>query len=87
LGHPGELLAFRSTGYAVVAVDVGGTKMFGAASDLGGKIECERYIRHQAKGEDAVEVLCKLIEGLLAVPKSAGKPICGISLGDCSGPR
>jgi predicted NBD/HSP70 family sugar kinase len=80
-GRPGELLAFRGVAYAVAAVDLGGTKMFGAVADLAGDIGCERYVRHEAKGEHAIEALCGLIEELLAAPRPAGQPVCGIGVG------
>jgi predicted NBD/HSP70 family sugar kinase len=81
VGRPGELLALRGAARAVVAVDLGGTKMFGALVDLAGTIEGEQYVRHGAKGEQAVEALCDLIAGLLAVPRPAGQLICGIGVG------
>jgi glucokinase len=38
-------------------------------------------VRHEAKGEHAIEALCGLIEDLLAAPRPAGQPVCGIGVG------
>ena len=46
-GRPRRLLEFNHSGYAVLGLDLGGTKLFGTISDLGGQIQAERYMRWQ----------------------------------------
>ena len=38
-GRPGNLLEFNADGYAVLGLDLGGSKMFGTVADLGGNIQ------------------------------------------------
>src|SRR5512138_3141554 len=45
-GRRRPLLEFNANAYLVIGVDMGGTKMYGALSDLGGKIYDEVNIGH-----------------------------------------
>ncbi len=81
-GRRRPLLEFNSDGYVVIGVDMGGTKMYGAASDLGGRILDEVYIsRHGSSGEDSFKYLTSLIDQLLASPKITGRRVRGIGVG------
>ncbi|GAB4545780.1 MAG: ROK family protein [Anaerolineae bacterium] len=81
-GRPGTLLEFNGNAYAVVGVDLGGTKMFGTVADLAGTIQHELYIPHEDNGScDCLERLCELIETLLDAPRPQGQRIRGIGVG------
>jgi glucokinase-like ROK family protein len=81
-GRRRPLLEFNSDGYVVLGVDMGGTKMYGAISDLGGNILDEVNIgRHGTSGEDSFNHLTTLIDKLLASPKVEGRRVRGIGVG------
>jgi glucokinase-like ROK family protein len=80
-GRPSALLAFNGAAHAAVGIDLGGTKMFGAVSDLTGSVAHEIYARHGTRGEAAIEELCTLVESLLRQPRPAGQSIRGIGVG------
>ncbi|HVM73176.1 MAG TPA: ROK family transcriptional regulator [Anaerolineales bacterium] len=81
-GRRRPLLEFNADGFVVVGVDMGGTKMYGAVSDLGGNILDEVNIgRHGTSGEDSFNYLTVLIDQLLASPKVAGRRVRGIGVG------
>jgi glucokinase len=61
---------------------MGGTKIFGALSDLGGTILDEVNIaQHGTSGEDSFNRLTMLIDELLASPKLDGRQVHGIGVG------
>ena len=81
-GRRRPLLEFNKDGYLVLGVDMGGTKMYGALSDLGGNILDEIYVeQHQTSGEESFSCLTTLIDKLLASPKIEGRRIRGIGVG------
>ncbi len=82
-GRPPSLLEFNSKAYAVVGVNLGGTKMFGTVADLSGSIQHELYIPHEEGSgpEDHLEELCKFIEALLDAPQPPEQRVRGIGIG------
>jgi glucokinase-like ROK family protein len=82
-GRPSSLLEFNGNAYAVVGVDLGGTKMFGTVADLSGTIQHERYVPHKpASGpDDHLEELCEFIEMLLDAPRPPGQRVRGVGVG------
>jgi glucokinase-like ROK family protein len=81
-GRRRPLLEFNVDGFVVLGVDLGGTKMYGAISDLGGNILTELDLgRHGTTGEEGFENLVLLIDTLLARPELAGRPVRGIGVG------
>jgi glucokinase len=81
-GRRRPLLEFNADGYLVLGVDMGGTKMYGALSDLGGNILDEVNVsRHGTSGEDSFNYLITLIDKLLASPKVEGRKVRGIGVG------
>ncbi|HSB66640.1 MAG TPA: ROK family transcriptional regulator, partial [Anaerolineales bacterium] len=81
-GRKRTLLEFNPEGRLILGVDMGGTKMYGALSDLGGNILDEVNIaRHGTNGEDSFKRLTTLIDTLLATPKLAGRQVNGIGVG------
>ena len=81
-GRRRPLLEFDAEGHLILGVDMGGTKMYGALSDLGGNILDEVNIaRHGSNGEDSFNRLTTLIDTLLASPKLSGRQVHGIGVG------
>ena len=81
-GRRRPLLEFNADGFVVLGVDMGGTKIYGATSDLSGHILDEVNIsRHGTSGEDSFNYLTTLIDKLLASPKVAGRRVRGIGVG------
>ncbi len=81
-GRRRSLLEFNPERQVVVGVDLGGTKMFGAAADLAGNIVDEVDInRHSSVGEQSFDRLTELIDTLLASPKIQGRRVRGIGVG------
>lgn len=81
-GRRRPLLEFNARSYVVIGVDMGGTKMYGAISDLGGNILDEIDMgRHGTSGEKNYERLLKLIDTLLASPKLDSRRVRGIGVG------
>ncbi|HEX2698006.1 MAG TPA: ROK family transcriptional regulator [Anaerolineales bacterium] len=81
-GRRRPLLEFNADGYVVLGIDLGGTKMYGALSDLGGNILDEIDIGHHGTaGEESYNRLATLIDSLLASPKLGGRKVRGIGVG------
>jgi glucokinase len=81
-GRRRPLLEFNADGYVVLGVDMGGTKMYGAISNLGGDVVDEVNIaRHGTSGEESFDCLVALIDTLLASPKLEGRRVRGIGVG------
>lgn len=81
-GRRRPLLEFNADAFLVLGVDMGGTKMYGALTNLGGKILDEVNIPHHGtSGEESFSQLTSLIDTLLASPKVEGRRIRGIGVG------
>jgi glucokinase-like ROK family protein len=81
-GRRRPLLEFNAEGHLILGVDMGGTKLYGAVSDLGGNILDEVNIaRHDSSGEASFAVLTSLIDTLQASPKLEGRRVRGIGVG------
>lgn len=81
-GRRRSLLEFNADGHLVLGVDMGGTKIYGALSNLGGKVIDEMNIgRHGTQGDESYEALTNLIDTLLASPKLEGRSVLGIGVG------
>ncbi len=81
-GRQRPLLQFNGSSYAVVAVDLGGTKMFGAVADLAGNLEQEICIPSRTdNSDDSLERLCDVIDELLQTARSRGQRVRGIGVG------
>jgi glucokinase-like ROK family protein len=81
-GRPGNLLEFNADGYAVLGVDLGGTKMFGTVANLGGNIQSEIYRPWESnEPEAALEQVCELISDLLDRPRPPRQQVRGIGVG------
>ena len=81
-GRRRSLLEFNADGHVVLGVDLGGTKLYGALSNLGGCVIDELSIdRHGTQGDECYEKLAGFIDTLLASPKLEGRPVRGIGVG------
>ncbi|HEX7973810.1 MAG TPA: ROK family transcriptional regulator [Anaerolineales bacterium] len=81
-GRRRSLLEFNADGFVVLGVDMGGTKLYGAISNLGGVVLDEVNIaRHGTQGEESFSALTALIDALLASPKVEGRRVRGIGVG------
>ena len=81
-GRPASLLEYNGQAYAVIGIDLGGTKMYGAVADLSGNIQHEISIPTNLDGTDrSLELLFDLIQKLLDAPRPVGQIIRGIGLG------
>jgi glucokinase len=81
-GRRRPLLEFNADGFVVVGADMGGTKFYGALSDLGGNVLDELDLgRHRTTGEGNYERLLELIDALLASPHLKGRKVRGIGVG------
>jgi len=81
-GRRRPLLEFNADGYVVLGVDMGGTKLYGAISEIGGKIIDEINMeRDGASGEKCYQLLIKLIDALLSNPGLKGRKVRGIGVG------
>lgn len=81
-GRRRPLLEFNADGYIVLGVDMGGTKLYGALSEIGGRIIDEITMdREGASGEDCFLLLTHLIDALLSSPALKGRKVRGIGVG------
>jgi len=82
LGRPSALLEFNGGAYAVIGLDLGGTKMLGATMDLSGTTQAEISLPASPGGaQDNLELVYELIERLLASPRPVEQQILGIGIG------
>lgn len=81
-GRRRSLLQFNARGHVVLGVDLSGTKMYAALSDLGGNV-LEEVLRPQqaASGEENYQQLVELIESLLASSKLTDRRMRGLGIG------
>jgi glucokinase len=81
-GRRRSLLEFNADAQVVIGIDLGGTNMFGAVADLGGRILDEVDVnRHGSSGEQSFQLLVELTSKLLASRKIEGRRIRGIGVG------
>ena len=81
-GRPRPLLEFNAAAHAVIGVDLGGTKMLGAVTDLAGNVQQEVYLAHPDRDPAAcLERLLGLVESLIQAPRQPGQLIRGIGVG------
>jgi glucokinase len=77
-----DLLEYHKDGHAVIGVDLGGTKMFGALANIGGDILSELTINgHGTSDEESYAMLEEIVAKLCATPRPRGQKIRGIAVG------
>jgi glucokinase-like ROK family protein len=81
-GRRRSLVRFNATGHVTIGVDLGGTKIYAAVADLGGRILQESSLpQHESAGDASYVRLAELIESLLAFTRQTDKNIRGIGIG------
>ncbi len=81
-GRRRPLLEFNPQGRLILGVDMGGTKMYGALSDLGGNVLDEMNVAsYSPDGESTYNRLTTLIDTLLSSSKLNGRKVDGIGVG------
>src|SRR5690606_36133634 len=81
-GRPQSLVRFNDDGYLVIGVDLGGTRMYGALSNLGGDVLYEVTMEQGGtSGEESYQSLTRLIEQLLAAEPAQCRRLRGIGVG------
>jgi glucokinase-like ROK family protein len=82
-GRRRSLLEFNADGYVVLGIDMGGPKLYGAISDLGGRVLEEVNLgRQESVGDsETFERLVSLIEQLMASPQLKQRRVRGIGVG------
>lgn len=81
-GRPRELLEYNKSGYTVIGIDLGGTRLYGALANIGGEILEEAYgSQDMSTGEESFKVLCELINTLIRSRSRKNIPILGITVG------
>mgnify|MGYP006285208217 CR=1 FL=1 len=81
MGRRRSLIAYNKDAYAVIGIDLGGTKLYGALSNIGGELLHEVTLRHHGTtGEESFDLVVDMIERLLAeVPQD--QTVRGIAVG------
>jgi glucokinase-like ROK family protein len=81
-GRPRRMIEFNCSGYVVLGLDLGGTKLFGTIADIGGQILAERYMQwHENGPETRLEQVKDLIDELLSIPPTDEQQVLGIGVG------
>lgn len=81
-GRPAEILSFNGDQYSIIGVDLGGTKSYGAITNLAGEILYEVYAEHaQNPSESHLDQLCNFLDQLIAALGDKLPPIWGIGVG------
>ena len=81
MGRRRSLIEYNRDAYSVIGIDLGGTKLYGALSNIGGELLHEVTLRHHGTtGEESLDLVVGMIETLLEeVP--AGQDVRGIAVG------
>jgi glucokinase len=81
-GRPSELLEFNKNGSAVIGIDLGGTKLYGALTNIGGEIlgEVGKY-QHGSSGEDSYDLVAEMIQSLIEQAKEKQQKLLGVAVG------
>lgn len=84
-GRPASLVEFDGQAFAIVGIDLGGTKLYGTVADLSGTVQHSLYRTHEENqaqtNGDYLAGLRRFIERLLEMPRPDGQQIRGIGVG------
>lgn len=81
-GRPRALLVFNGESHAVVGLDLGGTRMYGTAADLNGRVLKEVNIPWARKSpEENFEQVCTILNDLLLAARQSGCRLLGAAVG------
>jgi glucokinase len=81
-GRPRELLEYNRNGGAVIGIDLGGTKLYGALSNLGGDILGEVHeSQHASTEEESYALVERMIHSLIRLAGEQPQKLLGIAVG------
>lgn len=81
-GRKRPLLELNTNSFAIIGIDLGGTEIYGAGTDLCGNILTEKKIDNPpASAEDSYQRLTRLITSLMAENLLSGRKILGLAVG------
>lgn len=81
-GRPRELLEYNKNGGAVIGIDLGGTKLYGALATIGGEILGDVIKnQHDTSGDKSFELVAEMIFSLINLAKEKNVKLLGIAVG------
>jgi len=81
-GRPRELLEYNKSGSAVIGIDLGGTKLYGALANIGGEILGEVCkSQHATSGEESFALVAEMIQSLIESASEKEQKLLGIAVG------
>lgn len=81
-GRNRVVVEFNGTEHQVIGIDLGGTKIYGALSDLNGNLLHEiRFEHHQTRSEESMQVVFHVIDQLVEEAIKRKLPLRGIGIG------
>ncbi len=81
-GRPAALVEINGVDHLSLGLDLGGTKFYGAITDLAGTFRFERTVSHHGSlGEAGYRLVVDMLAELLAAAQTYNQPIMGISVG------
>ncbi len=81
-GRPRELLEYNKGGSAVIGIDLGGTKLYGALANIGGEILGEVWkSQHSSSGEQSYKLVEGMIQSLIQLAHEKQQRLLGIAIG------
>ncbi len=81
-GRPRELLEYNKNGSAVIGIDLGGTKLYGALANIGGEILGEVHKKqHASTGEESFALVEEMIQTLIELACDRQQKLLGIAIG------
>jgi glucokinase-like ROK family protein len=82
VGRPRSLLEFNGSSFAVIGIDLGGTKMLGGIANLTGQVQKEICLpSYPNRPEENLNQVIDLIKQLLASPRPEGQEVLGVGIG------
>ena len=81
MGRKRHLFSYNKDACAVIGIDLGGTKFYGALANVGGEILHEVSLQHHnTTGEESLSLVVRMIDDLLEHIQE-GQPVRGIAVG------
>ncbi|MCJ7702068.1 MAG: ROK family transcriptional regulator [Anaerolineales bacterium] len=81
-GRKRKRVIFNGSQHLVIGIDLGGTKIYGAVADFNGDLLHEiRFDHHETQEEESLDLLCEVIDQLLAFAQTTTLPVRGIGIG------
>jgi glucokinase len=81
-GRPRELLEYNKSGSAVIGIDLGGTKLYGALANIGGEILGEVHKKqHSSTGDESFALVEEMIQSLIQLAGEKQQKLLGIAVG------